>query len=99
MHDAIQPLIHALRAARKKKSLSQRALAALLHVSQGRLSKIENGATDLRTSSLLELARTLDMEVMLIPRQWVPAVKSLTAAHNRDSAPQQPAYSLDDDHG
>lgn len=79
MEYAIQPLIDGLKTAREKKALSQRALSRKIGVPQSRLSKIENGAVDLRTSNLLELARVLDLEVMLIPRQLVPAVKSLIA--------------------
>lgn len=102
MSHSIQPLIEALRMARERKPLSQRALAATLGIPQGRLSRIEGGATDLRASSLMELARALDMEVMLVPRQLVPAVKSMTAqadAPQGRQAAQRPAYQLDDEDG
>ncbi len=73
----IKELAGKVRAARKKKGLSQRAFAGSIGMPQSRLSKIENGLTDLQTSSLLELARSLDLELMLIPRPAVPAVNSL----------------------
>jgi transcriptional regulator with XRE-family HTH domain len=100
MSYSIQPLIDALRTTRERKMLSQRALAALIGIPQGRLSRIEGGATDLRASSLLELARALEMEVMLVPRQLVPAVKSLTAQVEMpedQQAAQRPAYRLDEE--
>ena len=74
---AIKELTGKLRAARKKKKLSQRAFAKSIAVPQSRLSRIENGIVDLQTSNLLEIARALDLELMLVPRQAVPAVNSL----------------------
>jgi len=41
------------------------------------ISKVEKGAVDLRLSSLIELARALDLEFMLVPRPVVPAVRSI----------------------
>lgn len=67
-----------LKAAREAKSLSQRALAERAGVPQSHISRIESGRVDLRLSSLAELARALDLEVMLVPRKTVPAVKSIT---------------------
>lgn len=102
MHVSILPLTDALRAARESKALSQRAFSATLGIPQGRLSKIETGATDLRTSSLLELARALDLDVMLVPRQLVPAIKSLinqSGKPDRVNEAPRPAYRLNDEEG
>ena len=74
---AIEELIGKLKTAREKKGLSQRAFAKFIGMPQSRLSKIENGNIDLQTSNLMELARSLGLELMLIPRQAVPAVNSL----------------------
>lgn len=74
---AIEELTEKIRAAREKKGLSQRAFAKSIGMPQSRLSKIENGIIDLQTSNILELARSLDLELMLIPRQVVQAVNSL----------------------
>lgn len=67
---------------------------------QGQLSKIENAAVDLRTSSLLEIARALDLEVMLIPRSLVLTVTSLVRQTERpvkvEEAPR-PVYALDEE--
>ena len=66
-----------LKAARESKGLSQRALSKKAGVPQGHISKIENGAVDLRLSSLIALARALDLETTLVPRKTVPAVQSI----------------------
>lgn len=71
----IEHIARALKAARGGKGLSQRALSRMAGVPQGHISKIENGAVDLRLSSLIELARVLDLEVTLVPRKAVPAVQ------------------------
>ena len=66
-----------LKKARKARGLSQRELSAKSGVPQSHISKIENGAVDLRVSSLVALARTLDLELELVPRKTVPAVQSI----------------------
>ncbi len=67
-----------LRAAREAKGLSQRALGKLADVPQSHISKIESGGVDLRVSSLVEIARALDLEVVLVPRKNISAVKTIT---------------------
>jgi transcriptional regulator with XRE-family HTH domain len=66
-----------LKAARERKGLSQRELSQAAGVPQGHISKIENDAVDLRLSSLIALARALDLELALVPRKTVPAVQSV----------------------
>lgn len=87
----------ALRAAREGKGLSQRALSVATGVQQGQLSKIENGAVDLRLSSLIALARALDLELMLVPRKSLPAVQTLVRGAPSEGEAEAPAYSLDED--
>ena len=70
-------ILKSLKRARKAKGLSQRELSAKSGVPQSHISKIENGAVDLRVSSLVALARTLDLELELVPRKIVPAVQSI----------------------
>lgn len=71
---AIEGIAKTLKEARERKGLSQRALSARSGVRQYQISKIENGSVDLRLSSLIELARALDLDLKLIPRKAVPAV-------------------------
>jgi transcriptional regulator with XRE-family HTH domain len=73
-----------LRTAREIKALSQRELSKLAGVPQSHISKIESGAVDLRLSSLIELARVLDLELLLVPRSSVPAVQSVVRSTPRD---------------
>ena len=70
-------ILECLREARQRKGFSQRELSAKSGVPQSHISKIENGAVDLRVSSLVALARVLDLELELVPKNTVPAVKSI----------------------
>jgi transcriptional regulator with XRE-family HTH domain len=75
-----QDIAKALKAARESKGLSQRALAEKSGVLQTRISKIENGAADFRASTLVALARALDLELTLVPRKTLSAVQSMVRA-------------------
>ena len=77
MSYAIEHIAESLKAARERKGISQRALSAKAGVPQSHISKIENGAVDLRLSSLVELARVLDLELTLVPRKKLPAVRAI----------------------
>ncbi len=67
----------ALRKARIDTGLSQRELSTKSGVSQAQISKFENGAVDLRLSSLVALFRALGLELELVPKKAVPAVQSI----------------------
>lgn len=69
-----------LKEARQRKGWSQRALGAKAHMTQAHISRIENGEVDLQLSSLVELARTLDLDVQLIPRTALTAVEATVRA-------------------
>lgn len=91
-----------LRAAREARGLSQRALGAAAGVPQSHISKIENGDVDLRLSSLVELARVLELELVLVPRRTLPAVRAVvggdgTSRRAGDDEAVRPAYVLDED--
>lgn len=73
----IEEFARALKSARVAKGLSQRELSRKADLPQGQISRIENGAVDLRLSSLITLARVLGLEPTLVPRKAVPAVKSI----------------------
>jgi len=70
-------ILKSLKQARKDKGLSQRELSTKSGVPQSHISKIESGSVDLRLSSLVALARTLNLELELVPRKTVPAVQSI----------------------
>lgn len=66
-----------MRDARTAKGLSQRGLSRKIGVPQSHISKIEAGKVDLQVSSLIEMARALDLELMLVSRPLVPAIEAL----------------------
>lgn len=92
-----------LKAARLAKRLSQRELSVRTGLTQAHISRIENAAVDIRLPNLIELARVLDLEMMLVPRRLAPAVRNIIRSHRpaegRSGAPRgpRPAYRLDDD--
>ena len=83
---ATEHIAPTLRSARETRGLSQRALSAMAGVPQSHISKIENGTVDLRVSSLVELARVLDLELVLVPRKAVSAVHAV-ARSRAESVP------------
>ena len=83
---ATEHIAPTLRSARETQGLSQRALSAMAGVPQSHISKIENGTVDLRVSSLVELARVLDLELVLVPRKAVSAVHAV-ARSGAESVP------------
>ncbi|MDO8324360.1 MAG: helix-turn-helix transcriptional regulator [Phenylobacterium sp.] len=82
-----ESIVEALRNARRQKGWSQRALSQKAGLTQAHLSRIESGAIDLKLSTLLELARLLDLEPILAPRTALLAVHTLIheANTNRDA--------------
>lgn len=88
-----------LKVSRKSKGLSQRDLSAKSGVPQGHISRIENGNVDLRLSSLIAIARVLDLELTLIPRKSLAAVNSIVRSthNNTNNEPPRPAYHLNGD--
>lgn len=87
MDYALEDIGNALKQARERKGLSQRALSDLANVPQAQISKIENGSVDLQVSTLLRLARTLDLEPVLAPRKSLSAITSII----RSTTPSQSA--------
>ena len=62
------------------------------------MSKIERGTVDPQLSNLLEIARALGLELMLVPKRLVPAIRALTrpVARNEEGVQQLPTYRLDE---
>ena len=77
MDSPLQPLLDRIKAAREHKGLSQRALGKRVGLPQSHISKIENGGVDLQASSLLEIARALDLELTLVPRAALAAIRAI----------------------
>lgn len=83
-----QAIAQTLLAARERKGLSQRALAAKLGVRQSYVSRIETASIDPKASSLTEIARALDLELVLIPRRMLPAVQALQRQDEPNESPK-----------
>jgi transcriptional regulator with XRE-family HTH domain len=77
MPEKLHQIVARLIVARHRAGLSQRALGATVGLAQSHISKIERAAVDPQVSNLVEIARALDLELMLIPTQLVPAVQAL----------------------
>jgi transcriptional regulator with XRE-family HTH domain len=71
-----EAIIEALVSARKRQGWSQRDLSERTEMPQSHISKIESGAVDIKLSTLQELARLLDLELVLAPRQALTAVNA-----------------------
>ena len=111
MDHSVSHWIEQLKLARKRKGLTQAELGRKVGLPQSYISKVEGGSIDIRLSSVLEMARALELEPMLVPRQIVPAVQSLTRSqvteHPKPAEPTvqgnapkvvvRPAFALDED--
>lgn len=86
-----------LKKARLQKKWSQRTLSLSVGIPQSHISKIENGAVDLQTSSLIQLARILDLELMLVPRQLVPSFQALMRERQKGASESIPMYRLEEE--
>jgi len=96
MHNlSITAVIQSLVTARKAKKCTQTEMARQLGLPQSYISRLESGQLDLRLSSLIELARFLNLEVMLIPQNLVPTVEILTGSKETATA-NSPIYQLSD---
>ena len=83
MVPAPEPIVRQLKEARNARKFSQRALSAKVGLPQGHISRIEAGEVDLKLSSLVGLARALDLEPMLVPRQRIKAVNAVIRSSGR----------------
>lgn len=88
-------LSEVLRDARRGKQLSQQQLAHKLGLRQRQISDLERATTDSRLSTIQNVARALDLELMLVPRHLIAAVEALQRAGTDGG--KRPLYALDDD--
>jgi HTH-type transcriptional regulator / antitoxin HipB len=85
-------LITHLRGERLHQQLSQVQLGQLVGAPQSQITRIESGGSDIRLSTLLELAHALGLEPVLVPKVLLPAVRHVIA-HRQEGAdsPNPPA--------
>jgi len=91
----MEALIKELRIARKKKGFTQSVLAQRIGLPQGHISSIEQGKIDLRVSTLIQMARILDYEVMLVPRQLNSLVKAMI--EEKEGIESEPLWQPDEE--
>lgn len=72
----LESLTEAIRQARLARGWSQRDLSARAHLTQAQISRIESGEVDMQVSTLVELARSLDLDLQLVPRSAITAVEA-----------------------
>ena len=91
----------ALKSARERAGTSQRKLAIRTGMTQAQVSRVENALVDPRASTLIELCRALDLELVLVPRERVPLVRRLldTDGWKETDGAQRALYALGDDEG
>lgn len=92
---SIKAVVNVLAATRKERQVSQSQLGKFLGLPQSHISDVEQGKTDIRLSTLIEISRVLGLELMLIPREMVPAITSLCRSSTSTDTQERPAYSLD----
>ena len=99
MGAGIREIATTVKQIRLAKSLTQQELGKRVGLPQSHISKIEKGGVDLQLSSLVEIARALDLQVKLVPRQALAAVEGVIRARGPIAANQRqlPAHRLQDD--
>ena len=85
MSTAIEDIAASIKAARIAKGFTQKQLGERVGLPQSHISKIEGGSVDLQISSLVEIARALDLELKLVPRKTVPAIEGVLRSQRERS--------------
>ncbi|MCZ7450996.1 helix-turn-helix domain-containing protein [Agrobacterium rhizogenes] len=70
-----------LKVTRKSRQLTQEQVADIAGISRPRYREIEAGSSAARTTTLINIARALGLELMLVPQEIVPAVDALLRPH------------------
>ena len=86
-----------LRQRRLLRNLTQAEVAHKLGMRQSQISSIERGRVSPRLSTVEDVARVLDLELMLVPRQLVPIVKGLVDVNEGGTTEERALYALDED--
>jgi HTH-type transcriptional regulator/antitoxin HipB len=89
----MKSIIEQLKSYRLAMGYKQALMGEKIGLPQSHLSKIESGATDPRLSTVLDMARALDQELVLIPRQLLPQLRVLVYGQEEDER----RWQLDDE--
>lgn len=75
------------RRARLAAGLTQEQVADLAGISRPRYRDIETGAAAARATTLINVARALGLEMMLVPQAMVPAIEALLSPQGEGDRP------------
>lgn len=75
------------RDARLASSMTQEQVAELAGISRPRYRDVETGVAAARVTTLINIARALGLEMMLVPQTMVPAVQALLRPDDDDDRP------------
>ena len=87
-------LILELKKHREQKDLSQRELGDKLGIPQSHISSIENEKTDVRLSTLMDLVRILDLELVCVPREKLSLITSII---KEEESSEKPRFNIGDE--
>ncbi|WP_440408482.1 helix-turn-helix domain-containing protein [Neorhizobium petrolearium] len=93
--ESLQEIGRLLKTARKCLGLTQEQVADMAGISRPRYREIETGSAAARATTLINIARALGLELMLIPQAMVPAVDALLQPH--DDEDDLPAFATSPD--
>jgi len=89
-----------LRRARLAAGLTQEQVADLAGISRPRYRDVETGIAAARTTTLINIARAVGLEMLLVPQAMVPAIEALLRPDREDDLPAfSPQPGSDDDDG
>lgn len=83
----ILPIAGELRRIREQRGATQGTVAAKAGFNATYLSKIEREQVDPRISTVQDIARALDYEILVVPRDLVPTIRSLMTPADEPSTP------------
>src|SRR5262245_22782226 len=92
-NELLKQLGRTLRAAREAAGLTQEETADRANISRPRYRDIETGTAAARATTLVNIARALGLEMMLIPQAMVTAVQSMLRP--TDDMEDRPAFTSD----
>lgn len=97
--EALRDIGRLLKTARIASAMTQEQVADLAGISRPRYRDIETGAAAARATTLINIARALGLEMMLVPQAMVPAIEALMRPRDDDDMPAFISNPEDDDHG
>jgi transcriptional regulator with XRE-family HTH domain len=83
-----EELVQAIKDRRTAAHISQRALSGRSGLTQAHISQIETGSLEPGLSSFIDMARGLDLELVLVPKKLLPAVQGILRQTPTESSPQ-----------